>query len=141
KLEDAVQVEAGEVGVLTLKVGKETADLPPDPKRSPFVVPEGYRGVQDRPLSSGTFYVNPYVKSVAKVDTRSHQVEFTDIEFPSKDGFHIKPHISVTYKVLDAKAPELYVTLSNNGDMPQGTKKEELDKNPILQKVVLPLIR
>ena len=69
KLEDAVEVGAAEVGVLTLKVGKDPADLPPDPKRGPYVVPEGYRGVQEKPLSGGTYYINPYVKSIARVDT------------------------------------------------------------------------
>ena len=60
KLEDAVEVGAGEVGVLTLKVGDDPTKLKPDPKRGPYVVPEGYRGVQEKPLSSGTYYVNPY---------------------------------------------------------------------------------
>lgn len=142
KLEDAVEVGAGEVGVLTLKAGKDPADLPPDPKRGPYVVPEGYRGVQDKPLSGGTYYVNPYVKSIARVDTRSHQAEFTDIEFPSKDGFHIKPHVTVTYRVMESKAPELFVTLSDNAELPLGDRTpQEIDKNPVLQKAVLPLVR
>ena len=142
KLEDAVEVEAGEVGVLTLKTGKDPADLPPDPQRGPYVVPEGYRGVQEKPLSSGTYYVNPYVKSIARVDTRSHQAEFMDIEFPSKDGFHIKPHVLVTYRVLESKAPELFVTLSDDAKLPLEDKTpEEIDKNPVLQKAVLPLVR
>ena len=63
KLEDAVEVGAGEVGVRTLKVGKDPTDLKADPKRGPYVVPEGYRGVQEKPLSSGTYYVNPYVEN------------------------------------------------------------------------------
>ncbi len=174
QLVDAVEVKAGEVGVCTLKVGRDPAELRPAPAEqakdvaelwaaaggasgaplalnpgavrlllqpSRYVVPDGYRGVQASPLSSGTYYVNPYVKSIVKVDTRNHQVEFTDIDFPSRDGFHIRPHVLVTFRVQDAKAPELYVTLSNNGQLPQGTRKEELETNPILQKVVLPLIR
>ncbi len=142
KLEDAVEVGAAEVGVLTLKVGKDPADLAPDPKRGPYVVPEGYRGVQESPLSGGTYYINPYVKSIARVDTRSHQAEFTDVTFPSKDGFHIKPLVTVTYRVMESKAPELFVTLSDNAELPLGNRtQEEIDKNPVLQKVVLPLIR
>ena len=142
KLEDAVEVGAGEVGVLTLKVGKDPAELPADPKRGPYVVPDGYRGVQEKPLSSGTYYVNPYVKKIAAVDTRSHQAEFTDIEFPSKDGFHIKPHVMVTYRVLESKAPELFVTLSDDAELPLGDRTpQEIEKNPVLQKAVLPLIR
>jgi hypothetical protein len=142
KLEDAVEVGAGEVGVLTLKVGDDPAKLPADPKRSPYVVPEGYRGVQAKPLSSGTYYINPFVKSIARVDTRSHQAEFTDIEFPSKDGFHIKPHVLVTYRVLESKAPELFVTLSDNAVLAlEDRTPQEIAKNPVLQKAVLPLVR
>ena len=141
-LEDAVEVGAGEVGVLTLKVGDDPAKLPADPKRSVYVVPEGYRGVQAKPLSSGTYYVNSFVKSIARVDTRSHQAEFTDIEFPSRDGFHIKPHILVTYRVLESKAPELFVTLSDNAVLPlEDRTPDQIAKNPVLQKAVLPLVR
>ncbi len=104
KLEDAVEVGAGEVGVLTLKVGDDPTKLKPDPNRSPYVVPEGFRGVQEKPLSGGAYYINPYVKFIATVDTRSHKAEFTDIDFPSKDGFHIKPHVVVTYHVMESKA-------------------------------------
>jgi hypothetical protein len=142
KLVDAVKVEAGEVGVVTLKVGDDPSKLPENLRQGPFVVPEGYRGVQDKPLSSGTKYINPYVKSIAKVDTRSHQVEFRDVEFPSRDGFHIKPHVLVSLRVMEEKAPELFVTLSDNGELPQGYDSQAaIDKNPILQKVVLPLVR
>ena len=110
--------------------------------RGPFVVPEGYQGVQEKPLSSGTYYLNPYVKSIAVVDTRSHQVEFRDIEFPSRDGFHIKPHVTVTVRVLVETAPELYVTLSDRGQLPlKYDTQADIDDNPVLQKVVLPLIR
>ncbi len=142
KLEDAVEVGAGEVGVLTLKVGDDPTKLKPDLKRGPYVVPEGFRGVQEKPLSSGTYYVNPFVKTIARVDTRSHQAEFTDIEFPSRDGFHIKPHILVTYRVLESKAPELFVTLSDDAELPLADRTpQEIAKNPVLQKAVLPLVR
>jgi SPFH domain / Band 7 family len=142
KLEDAVQVGAGEVGVLTLKVDQDPDDLPPDPKLGPYVVSKGHRGVQEKALSSGTYYVNPYVKKITPVDTRSHQAEFTDIEFPSKDGFHIKPHVLVTYRVMESKAPELFVTFSDNAELPLGDRTpQDIEKNPVLQKAVLPLIR
>ena len=141
-LEDAIEVGAGEVGVLTLKVGDDPTKLKPDPKRGSYVVPEGYRGVQEKPLSNGTYYVNPFVKTIARVDTRSHQAEFTDVEFPSKDGFHIKPHILVTYRVMENKAPELFVTLSNDTKLPLLDRTpEEIANNPVLQKAVLPLVR
>jgi hypothetical protein len=137
-----VEVKAGEVGVCTLKIGTDPTDVKGGGPSNVYVVPEGTRGVQKTYLPSGTYYVNPYVKDIVAVDTRSHPVEFTDIEFPSKDGFKIKLHVTVTYKVQEAKAPELFVMLSNDGRLPQGYKMpEEMAANPILQKVVLPLIR
>src|SRR5205085_12425524 len=89
ELIDAVHIRQNEVGVRTLKVGK-------DPSRrtaaerddsGPYVVQDGYRGVQRNTISPGTHYLNPHVASIVAVDVASHPVEFTDIEFPSRDGF------------------------------------------------------
>jgi regulator of protease activity HflC (stomatin/prohibitin superfamily) len=98
--------------------------------------------VQEKAVPPGDYYINPYVESIVPVDTRSHPVEFDDIKFPSRDGFEIKPHVLVAYKVMPEKAPELFVMLCDNGQLPQEHGTAELQKkNPILQKVVLPLIR
>jgi regulator of protease activity HflC (stomatin/prohibitin superfamily) len=138
----ATEVHADEVGVLTLRVGKDPHDLFRDKKAGPYVVPEGYRGVQEKPLSNGTHYFNPYVKQIVPVNVGNSRVELTDIEFPSRDGFALKPHIIVTYHVVSARAPELLVTISDEGELHQGlaTAKDQ-DKNEILQKIILPLVR
>lgn len=138
----ATEVHADEVGVLTLRVGKDPHDLQRDKKASPYVVPEGYRGVQEKPLSNGTHYVNPYVKQIVPVNVGNSRVELADIEFPSRDGFALKPHIIVTYRVRPERAPELLVTISDEGELHQGlaTAKEQ-EKNEILQKIILPLVR
>jgi hypothetical protein len=48
----------------------------------------------------------------------------------------------VAYKVLPEMAPDLFVMLCDNGQLPQEhSTPEEQKRNPILQKVVLPLIR
>jgi hypothetical protein len=136
----AVEVRADQVGVRVLKWGK-------DPRAqvgaaSPYVVPAGFRGVQDKPLEPATYYINPYVEEIVPVSIRSHPVEFSDIYFPSRDGFLIQPHVLVAYKVLPEMAPELFVMLCDDGRLPQaGATPEEQKRNPILQKVVLPLIR
>jgi regulator of protease activity HflC (stomatin/prohibitin superfamily) len=142
QLVDAVEVRTNEVGVRVLKWGKDPAALKGQAGRSAYVVPEGYRGVQEKYVTSGTHYVNPFVESIVPVDTQQHRVVFTDIKFPSRDGFHIQPYVLVVYKVKPEKAPELLTTLSDQGKLHQadGTP-EEIQKNEILQKVVLPLIR
>ncbi len=139
--QSAVEIHENEVGVRTLLWGKDPRELKVA-GGNVYVVPEGYRGVQEKPISPGTYYVNPYVEKIVPIDTRSHRVEFKDIQFPSLDGFHLNPHVLVVYRVLAEKAPELFVTLSTKSLLHQtdSTDKEQMD-NEILQKVVLPLIR
>jgi hypothetical protein len=139
--QDALEIHHNEVGVRTLLWGKDPRELKA-PNRSAYVVPEGYRGVQEKPVSPGTHYFNPYVEKIERVDTRSHRVEFKDIIFPSLDGFYLNPHVLVSYRVLPEKAPELFVTLSSDAKLHQGDSTEkEQQENEILQKVMLPLIR
>jgi regulator of protease activity HflC (stomatin/prohibitin superfamily) len=138
----ATEVMADQVGVRTLKVGKDPRNLPANPKASPYVVPAGYRGVQEQPEQSGTYYLNPYVEAIIPVEVRSHRVELTDIEFPSRDGFILKPHVFVEYRVQPEKAPELQVRLTDQSILHQAdSTPEEQQQNEILQKVILPHIR
>lgn len=140
ELVDIVTVRAEQVGVKILKWGKDPAEL--KDRKSPYTVPEGYRGVQEKPLPPSDYYINPYVESIVAVDVRSHPVEFSDIYFPSRDGFTIQPHVMVAYKVNPEKAPELFVMLCDDGKLHQADSTvEDQRKNPILQKFVLPLIR
>lgn len=139
---DATEVRGQQVGVRTLKVGNDPRAIDRKTWTNPYLVPEGYRGVQAKQLPSGTYYLNPYVESIAAVDMRSHRVEFADIEFPSKDGFILRPHVLVTYRVIPEKAPELFVTLAEESMLEQRDSTPEYQEaNPILQKIVLPLIR
>lgn len=140
-LVDAVQIGVGEVGVHTLKVGRDPRELK-GPRPSPYVVPEGYRGVQEKPLSAGTYYINPFAEAIVAVQVRSRRVEFTDISFPSRDGFTLKPHVLVTYRVLPEKAPELFVMLTREGRLHQeDATLAQQEENEVLQKVVLPFMR
>ena len=139
-LVSAVEIKANQVGVRTLRWGKDPRQL--RRRESAYVVPEGYRGVQEKPVPSGTYYINPYVEWIVPVDIDMHQVEFKDIYFPSRDGFNIQPHVRVSYKVTAEQAPELFVMLCDRGQLHQEDRTEEdQKKNPILQKFVLPLIR
>lgn len=134
----AVEVESQQVGVKVLLWGSD----PPKEAASPYVVADGHRGVQRSIVPSGTHYINPYVATIVPVDVRAHTVVFEDIEFPSKDGFTIEPRVQVRYKVVPEKAPELFVMLAEQGVLYQ--KDETADdqhKNPILQRIILPLIR
>lgn len=144
EIHKATRIDANQVGVRVLKWGRSPSQLTAEERHryGPYVVPEGFRGVQKTFLRQGVYYVNPYVEAIVPVDISTHEVEFTDIVFPSKDGFQIQPHVKVTYKVMEEMAPELYVMLCDHGVLEQGDRTPELQKkNPILQKFVLPMIR
>ena len=48
----------------TLKIGKDPRTLKPDAERGHYVVPTGYRGIQQATVPPGTYYINPYVESI-----------------------------------------------------------------------------
>ena len=139
---DAVEIGPDQVGVRTLKVGTDPRTLTLDPAKPRYVVPDGYQGVQQSPASGGSYYLNPYVETITPVEVRSHTASLSDIEFPSRDGFILKPHVTVEYQVQRDKAPEVLVRLTDEGVLHQldATPKQQ-EQNEILQKVILPHMR
>jgi regulator of protease activity HflC (stomatin/prohibitin superfamily) len=135
----AVEIHADEVGVRTLRVGADPRKLDPAKHKSPYTVPVGTRGVQDRFVSSGVHYLNPYVEEIVPVNVANRRVEFRDIVFPSRDGFPLTPHVLVTYKVVPAQAPDLLVMICDQGRLHQGP--DDAEHNEILQKIIYPLVR
>jgi hypothetical protein len=139
---DAVEIGPDEVGVRILKVGKDPRTLPVTLGRPRYVVPDGYQGVQQTPVSNGTYYLNPYVETITPVEVRSHTASLSDVEFPSRDGFILKPHVTVEYQVLREKAAEVVVRLTDEGQLHQlDATPEQQQQNEILQKVILPHMR
>jgi hypothetical protein len=86
--------------------------------------------------------VNPYVETISPVEVRSHRVELTDITFPSRDGFILKPQVVVEYAAQPHRAPEMLIRLTDEGVIHQldATPEQQME-NEILQKVILPHIR
>ncbi len=141
-LEDAVEIRVDQVGVRTLKVGKDPRTLPPDPERGEYLVPDGYRGIQQSTVPPGTYYINPFVEQISPVEVRSHRVKLTDIEFPSRDGFILKPQVVIEYAARPEKAAEMNVRLTDEGVLHQKDETPaDQAENEILQKVLLPYIR
>jgi regulator of protease activity HflC (stomatin/prohibitin superfamily) len=143
---DAVEIRTDQVGVRTLKVGKNVDVLlkrdEVEDVTDRYVVPAGFKGVQREPVRNGTHYINPFLETITPVEVQEHQVELTDIQFPSRDGFILKPHIRVVYQVIGEKAPELLIRLSKEGRVHQeDASPEQIKNNEILQKIILPLIR
>lgn len=106
----AVKIEPGEVGVVTLRYGRD----PQEPNT--ILVKEGERGVQETPLRPGTYYLNPYINRVDIVGVQSHKTEF-EINFLSRDGFRFPVKGAVEWAVEEAMAPEVFVKIGDEEDI------------------------
>jgi hypothetical protein len=110
-----VVVEAGFKGVITNLAG-------PFPKTpNSLLVEEGERGVQKKTKEPGTYYINPYVTRISKIDCRSQRFDLAknnDMGFPSKDGFWISLDGRIEFRVNPEMAAEVFVTYNDesNGD-------------------------
>lgn len=135
----AVEIAKGHRGVRILKVGH----LPPQVEGvEGYTVDDGMKGVQKTPVPPGTYFINPYVEEIYPVDIRSATVEFTDIRFPSSDGYTLNPHVMVKYQVDADKVPNLFVKLTDEGRLNQKfATSQDQASNQILQVVILPAIR
>jgi regulator of protease activity HflC (stomatin/prohibitin superfamily) len=134
KVEDhhePVTIPAGFKGVVTNLAGP----FPKAPNK--LLVQEGERGVQERTLDPGTYFVNPYVTRISKVDCRSQRfnlAEKKDMGFPSKDGFWVTLDGRIEFRINPEKAASVFVTYNEdfNGD--------DIDAE-IVRKVILPNAR
>lgn len=128
---EPVVVPAGFEGVVTNLAG-------PLPKNSnTLLAAPGERGVQEKTLAPGTYYLNPYAQHISLVDCRSQRfnlAEKRDMGFPSKDGFWVQLDGRIEFRIDPEKAAEVYVTYNeeHNGD--------SIDEE-IVQKIIMPNAR
>lgn len=126
ELTDVTEVERGEVAVIVSNVGAEpTAEMissfseaaKDDEDKGPvgerYVVPKGYRGIQDNVLGPGRYYFNKRAYIAYIVDTTNQTVDwdedentkFDPLRVISKDGFPIKVSVKVVVRVRPEQAP------------------------------------
>lgn len=126
-----VTIQAGFRGVVTNLAGP----MPDDPNK--LLSPEGFRGVQEKSLEPGTYYLNPYMYKVHSVDCRSQRfnlAEGKDMGFPSKDGFWVSLDGIIEFRVNPDKVAEVFVMY--NEDL-----NGEIVDAEIINKVILPNAR
>ncbi|WP_435006729.1 SPFH domain-containing protein [Tundrisphaera lichenicola] len=116
ELHDPVTVPSGFRGVVTLVSGRK----PKDPNN--FLVGDGERGVQNKALEPGTYYLNPYETRVSLVDCRSKRFnlgEGSAMDFLSSDGFPVVLDGVVEFRVIPERASEVFVKYNedDNGDV------------------------
>ncbi|MDT7780138.1 MAG: hypothetical protein QOC99_2650 [Acidobacteriota bacterium] len=79
-----------------------------------YVVPEGYRGIQEAVVGPGRYYINTLAKTPIIIPTTNQTVEWTTgdtsntfdpFEVISKDGFTMQLEVRVVFRVKPEDAP------------------------------------
>ncbi|MBI2932782.1 MAG: hypothetical protein HYY16_14135 [Planctomycetes bacterium] len=109
----AVQIPAGSVGIVTAQMGKP---LPP----GKLLAAEGERGVREKVLEPGLYFLNPYAVKVDVISLRSHRLDLLketthddSIEFPSNDGFPILIDAAIEWRIKADKVAEVFSRLGD----------------------------
>ncbi|CAK8716242.1 hypothetical protein GCAAIG_05655 [Candidatus Electronema halotolerans] len=121
RIEDAVSVPDGHVGVQIAKTG---IAKPVDQ----LLAKAGERGIQEDTMPPGLYYLNPYAVEVVNIDIRQQRYEMTYLEgqgdtqqndaivFYSDDGFEIAIDVTVLFQVLPNDAPYVVATIGRRID-------------------------
>jgi len=127
ELDDVAVVERGQVAVVISNVGEEPTDemkqrltssqtdgAPEvEEARERYVVPKGYRGIQEEVAGPGRYYLNkrafiPYIIDTTNITIdwdNSENTRFDPLKVISKDGFPIDVSVKVVVRVRPDQAP------------------------------------
>lgn len=123
----AVQIPPGYMGVVSLLSGLTPKD------KNTYVVGPGEKGVQGECLEPGLYYINPYLKKIDIVDTRSQKYDMIGddaVLFPSSDSFTIKIEGTIEWAIRPDRVAQVMVAYGTYGDAAH-----------ILEKIILPNVR
>jgi len=118
------------VGVVTSLTGDDVLSGITSNKPNGFLVGSAMKGVLQTVLDSGTYYLNPYLVSVAEVNLQSQRFEMSGLDainFLTMDGFSVMVEGTIEFALQGEQAALLTHRV---GDM-----------NDIIKKVILPRAR
>lgn len=129
ELDDVAVVERGQVAVLISNIGEEPTEemkkrltssqtdeeLIVEAARERYVVPKGFRGIQEEVAGPGRYYLNkrayiPYIIDTTNITIdwdSTDDTRFDQLQVISKDGFPIDVSVKVVVRVRPDQAPYL----------------------------------
>lgn len=127
---EAIKIRPGYAGVVNSLIGDDVLSGIASNRPNGFLVNEVMKGVIANILDAGTYYLNPYVVSVAEVNLQSQRFEMSGadaIRFLTMDGFSVDVEGTIEFAIVGDKAALLTHRV---GDM-----------NDIIKKIILPRAR
>ena len=117
------RIQAGTVGVVISNIGENRqANQEQSAHQSPFnIVPEGYKGIQEKPIEAGQHPINTRVKSIVIVPAHEITLDWTNrdklavnydsnlktLELRSKDGFTFELEVTQVINIAPKDAPKM----------------------------------
>ncbi len=101
-----------------------------------YVVPEGFRGIQESVVGPGKYYVNTLAMTPIVIPTTNMTVEWTaedvdntfdPFEVISKDGFTMKLEVRVVFRVKPEDAPFMVAKIGNTDKLIQNVMHPLID--------------
>jgi uncharacterized membrane protein YqiK len=125
EIDDVAVVERGQVGVVVSNVGEDPTDemkrrlgssqvgASEEEGKEKYVVPKGFRGIQEEVAGPGRYYLNRRAFMVYIIDTTNITIDWDDqkdtrfdqLNVISKDGFPIQVAVKVVIRVRPDQAP------------------------------------
>lgn len=123
--DDVAVIERGQVGVVVSNVGEDPTDemkkrlgstqagATAEEGKEKYVVPKGFRGIQEEVAGPGRYYLNRRAFMVYVIDTTNITIDWDDqddtrfdqLTVISKDGFPIQVAVKVVIRVRPDQAP------------------------------------
>lgn len=125
ELDNVAVIERGQVGVVVSNVGEEPTDemkkrlgstqsgASEEEGKEKYVVPKGFRGIQEEVAGPGRYYLNRRAFMAYVIDTTNITIDWDDqketrfdqLNVISKDGFPIEVSVKVVIRVRPDQAP------------------------------------
>ncbi len=125
EIDDVAVIERGQVGVVVSNVGEDPTDemkkrlgstqigASEEEGKEKYVVPKGFRGIQEEVAGPGRYYLNRRAFMVYVIDTTNITIDWDDqaetrfdqLTVISKDGFPIQVSVKVVIRVRPDQAP------------------------------------
>jgi len=135
------KVDGTEISIEEIKAELQ-ADSDPADKRldsgahEAYVVPEGFRGIQETVVGPGRYYINTLAKTPIIIPTTNMTVEWTaeDVKESfdpfaviSKDGFTMQLEVRVVFRVKPEDAPFMVAKIGNTDKLVQNVMHPLID--------------
>jgi len=125
EIDDVAVIERGQVGVVVSNVGEDPTEemkkrlgstqigASEEEGKEKYVVPKGFRGIQEEVAGPGRYYLNRRAFMVYIIDTTNITIDWDDqkdtrfdqLSVISKDGFPIQVSVKVVIRVRPDQAP------------------------------------